>query len=290
MIAEGPPVSDSPPSSNNLSMTDQYYVIGNPIEHSRSPEIHRQFAQQTQQQMYYGKFLAPIGGFKPSLKALIDEGIRGANVTVPFKEDAFLCCNHMTHRAERARAINTLIMGDDGKCFGDNTDGIGLLTDLTQNYGLDISHQRVLILGAGGAVRGILEPLLDHKPDHVVIANRTPGRARSLARDFSDLGETSGCGFSDLEGKQFDLIINGTSAGLSGEVPPIPTTVLHKNSTTYDLMYGREPTEFAQWSRRAGAAHSLDGLGMLVEQAAEAFYLWRAKRPDSRAVIKSLRS
>jgi len=271
-------------------MTDQYYVIGNPVEHSKSPEIHRQFAVQTKQTMYYGKFLAPVGGFAESLAALIDEGIRGANVTVPFKEDAFMCCHHMTHRAERARAINTLIIGDDGKCFGDNTDGVGLLTDLTQNHSLDISQQRILVLGAGGAVRGILEPLLDQNPDRIVIANRTPGKARSLARDFSDLGEISGCGFDDLKNRQFDLIINGTSAGLQGKVPPVAPGVLRKGSITYDLMYGREPTAFVQWGRHAGAAEALDGIGMLVEQAAESFYLWRAKRPDTRAVIRDLQT
>lgn len=248
------------------------------------------FAEQTGQQMYYGKFLAPIGSFGPALKSLIDEGIRGANVTVPFKEDAFVHCNHMTHRAERARAINTLIMGDDGKCFGDNTDGVGLLTDLTQNHSVEIAQQRVLILGAGGAVRGILEPLLDQKPDFVMIANRTPGKARSLARDFSDLGDTRGCGYEDLGKTKFDLIINGTSAGLEGKIPPIPSGIVREGATTYDLMYGDEPTAFVKWSRRSAANLSLDGLGMLVEQAAEAFYLWRAKRPDSRSVIRSLRA
>ena len=272
-------------------MTDQYYVIGNPIEQSLSPEIHRQFAEQTAQNMYYGKFLAPIGGFAVSLRSLIDEWIRGANVTAPFKEDAFLICNHMTHRAERARAINTLIMGEDGKCFGDNTDGIGLLTDLTQNYGIEISGQRVLILGAGGAVRGIIEPILDHKPELLVIANRPPGKARSLARDFSDLGSTRGCGLEDISDDHFDLIINGTSAGLQGEVAPVSPRIINPSTITYDLTYGRNaPTSFVKWSRAAGAAQSLDGLGMLVEQAAEAFYLWRAKRPDSRAVIRSLRN
>ena len=271
-------------------MIDQYYVIGNPIEHSKSPEIHRQFARQTQQAMHYDKFLAPIGGFAAAFATLIEEGISGANVTVPFKQDAFCCCDHLTPRAERASAVNTLIVGADGKCTGDNTDGIGLLTDLTQNHGLDLSRRAVLVLGAGGAVRGILEPLLDQNPDCVVVANRTPGRAHGLARDFSELGEISGCGFDDLVNQQFDLIINGTSAGLQGEVPPIVPGVLRSGGITYDLMYGREPTAFVRWGKRAGARQALDGLGMLVEQASEAFYLWRAKRPDTRAVIRRLRS
>jgi shikimate dehydrogenase len=270
-------------------MIDQYYVIGNPIEHSQSPEIHRQFALQTQQVMHYDKFLAPIGGFAAAFAALVDEGIRGANVTVPFKQDAFNYCNQLTTRAERAGAVNTLIVSGDGVCTGDNTDGIGLLTDLTLNHGLNLSRRAVLVLGAGGAVRGILEPLLDQTPDRVVIANRTPDRARSLARDFSDLGEISGCGFDDLASLQFDLIINGTSAGLEGQVPPIAPGALRSGGITYDLMYGQEPTAFVLWGRQAGARLALDGLGMLVEQASEAFYLWRAVRPDSRAVIRSLR-
>lgn len=271
-------------------MTDQYYVIGNPIEHSKSPEIHRQFARQTQQAMRYDKFLAPIDGFVASLATLIDAGIRGANVTVPFKQDAFSCCDRTTPRAERARAVNTLIVGRDGQCTGDNTDGFGLLTDLMQNHGLDLSRQSVLVLGAGGAVRGILEPLLDQNPDRVVIANRTPARARSLADNFTALGEISGCGFDALAKQQFDLIINGTSAGLQGEVPPIAPGVLRSGGITYDLMYGREPTAFVLWGRQAGARQALDGLGMLVEQASEAFYLWRAKRPETHAVIDSLRA
>ena len=272
------------------AMTDQYFVIGNPIEHSKSPEIHRQFAQQTGETLYYGKFLAPIGGFTQSLNALIDEGIRGANVTVPFKEDAFLCCNHMTHRAERARAINTLIIGNDGKCFGDNTDGVGLLNDLLNNHKLTLQAKNILVLGAGGAVRGILEPLLTQHPAKITIANRTPGKARGLARDFSDLGELIGCGFGDLSGQTYDLIINGTSAGLQGQVPPISPSVLTEGGITYDLLYSHEPTTFVQWGRHSGASQALDGLGMLVEQAAEAFYLWRAKRPDTAAVINALRS
>jgi len=272
-------------------MTDQYYVIGNPIEHSRSPDIHRLFAEQTGQQMYYGKFLAPVGGFAASLKSLIDEGIRGANVTVPFKEDAFISCSHMTHRAARARAINTLIMVEDGQCLGDNTDGIGLLTDLTQNHSVEIAQQRVLVLGAGGAVRGIVEPMLNQGPDVLMIANRTPGKARVLARDFSDFGNIHGCGFDDLGKIRFDLIVNGTSAGLEGKVPQIPTSVVRAGATTYDLMYGyHKPTAFVQWSRRTVADRSLDGLGMLVEQAAEAFYLWRARRPDTRSAIRYLRA
>lgn len=271
-------------------MTDQYYVIGNPVEHSKSPQIHRQFAHQTHQLMSYDKFLAPIDGFAGALATLVDAGLRGANVTVPFKRDAFTACSHTTPRAARAGAVNTLIIGRDGKISGDNTDGVGLLTDLTVNHGLDLSNQKVLVLGAGGAVRGILQPLLSQNPEHVVIANRTPEKARGLARDFADLGDINGCGFDDLDNRQFDLIINGTSAGLRGQVPPIDAGVLRAGSVTYDLMYSRDPTAFVLWGRQAGAARALDGLGMLVEQACEAFYLWREKRPDTQTVIRDLRA
>lgn len=269
-------------------MTDQYYVIGNPIEHSKSPEIHRQFAGQTAQLITYERFLAPLGGFDTALDELISTGICGANITVPFKEDAFAYCDTKSVRAERAGAVNTLII-DNGKCFGDNTDGVGLINDLRHNHQIALKQKCVLVLGAGGAVRGILAPLLAHNPACVVVVNRTAQKAYSLARDFADLGHIAGCGFSDLDTTPFDVIINGTSAGLTGDVPPVPARALRPLGVTYDMVYSREPTAFVQWGQRAGASIALDGLGMLVEQAAEAFYLWRAKRPDTRAVIQTLR-
>lgn len=271
-------------------MTDQYFVIGNPVEHSKSPDIHRLFAEQTGQSMYYGKFLAPIGGFGEAVAALIDEGIRGANVTVPFKEDAFVFCSNRTDRADRAHAVNTLVVNEDGKCLGDNTDGVGMLTDLIHNHHVELAGKEILILGAGGAVRGVLEPLLDQRPHCLVIANRTPEKARALADDFHALGDVTGGGYDTLSDRRFDIIINGTSAGLQGETPPIPHSALREGGITYDMLYGREPTPFVRWGQAAGASQALDGLGMLVEQAAVSFYLWRARRPDTRAVIEHMRA
>ena len=271
-------------------MTDQYFVIGNPIEHSKSPEIHRLFAAQTGESMYYGKFLAPVDGFAEALSALIDEGLRGANITVPFKQDAFACCQQLSTRAQRAGAVNTLVISEDGDYIGDNTDGTGLLRDLIHNHNVQLAERDVLVLGAGGAVRGVLEPLLDQKPRRVVIANRTVEKAAALASDFSDLGTITGCGFDELEQQQFDVIINGTAAGLEGKIPPIPSAALHPGGVTYDMMYSREPTAFVRWGHQASASKALDGLGMLVEQAAESFYLWRGKRPDTQAVLRHLRA
>ena len=270
-------------------MTDQYFVIGNPVEHSRSPEIHRMFAEQTGQKMYYGKFLAPEGGFGEALTALIDEGIRGANITDPFKEDAFVLCSDRTDRAERARAINTLVVNKEGKCLGDNTDGAGMLTDLIHNHQIELKGKHIMVLGAGGAVRGVIEPLLDQQPECLLIANRTPEKARALADDFRTLGNITGGGFDDLGDRSYDVIINGTSAGLQGKTPPIAHSVLRDGGVTYDMLYGSEPTPFVRWGQDAGASKALDGLGMLVEQAAQSFYLWRAQRPDTRAVIEHLR-
>ena len=271
-------------------MTDQYFVIGNPVEHSKSPEIHRLFAEQTGESMYYGKFLAPLGGFGEAVTALIDEGIRGANVTVPFKEDAFMFCSDRTDRADRAHAVNTLVINEDGKCLGDNTDGGGMLTDLIHNHHIELAGKHILVLGAGGAVRGVLEPLLDQQPECVLIANRTLEKARALADDFHGLGNVTGGGYDDLGTRQFDIIINGTSAGLQGQTPPVPHSALRSGGITYDMLYGSEPTPFVLWGQAAGASKALDGLGMLVEQAALSFYLWRAKRPDTRSVIKHFRA
>lgn len=270
-------------------MTDQYYVIGNPIAHSKSPEIHHQFAQQTDQTMCYERFQAPLGEFASAFTGLVESGVRGANVTVPFKQDAFLYCDAMSGRATRAGAVNTLMIKENGSCYGDNTDGVGLLADLVQNHAVTLLQKRVLVLGAGGAVRGVLAPLLAENPACVVIANRTPGKAHALADDFADLGVIQGCGFDELEKPPFDLIINGTSAGLQGDVPPIAASLLCQGGVTYDMVYSHTPTAFVQWGERAGARLALDGLGMLVEQAAAAFYLWRGQHPDTRPVIQALR-
>jgi shikimate dehydrogenase len=268
-------------------MSDLYAVMGNPINHSKSPQIHSAFAEQTEQDLIYSAILVPLEKFKDEADHFFGNG-RGLNITVPFKEDAWQYADIYSSRALRAGAVNTLIKKEDGSIHADNTDGIGMVRDITVNNSCDIAGKRVLVLGAGGAVRGILEPVLEEKPLEVVVANRTVSKAQDLAKDFSDIGKISGCGFDQIEG-QFDLIINGTSASLSGDLPPIPESVIHLGTTCYDMMYGAEPTVFNQWAASLNAAATLDGLGMLVEQAAESFNLWRGVRPDSAPVIKSIR-
>ncbi len=269
-------------------MTDQYAVFGNPINHSKSPAIHRQFAEQTGQDMHYGKQLVAEGEFAQVAQAFFVQGGKGLNITVPFKLDAYAFAQQLTARAQRAGAVNTLALQSDGSILGDNTDGIGLIHDI-HNLGWEIKSQRVLVLGAGGAVRGVLQPLLAEQPAEVVIANRTHANAEALIAEFHDLGPVSACRFEELEGAQFDLIINGTSASLNAELPPLPARLLKAGGACYDMMYGPEPTLFMQWASENHAAHVVDGLGMLVGQAAEAFYLWRRIRPEVVPVITMLR-
>ncbi|AXK54826.1 shikimate dehydrogenase [Pseudomonas protegens] len=267
---------------------DQYVVFGNPIGHSKSPLIHRLFAQQTGQQLEYNTLLAPLDDFAGAARDFFAQG-RGANVTVPFKEDAYRLCDSLTERAQRAGAVNTLSKQADGTLLGDNTDGAGLVRDLTVNAGVSLKGKRILLLGAGGAVRGALEPLLAQRPASVVIANRTVEKAELLAELFADLGPVSASGFDWLQ-ESVDLIINATSASLSGELPPIASSLIEPGKTVcYDMMYAKEPTPFCRWASEHGAALVLDGLGMLAEQAAEAFYLWRGVRPDSAPVLAELR-
>lgn len=269
-------------------MSDLYAVMGNPINHSKSPQIHSAFAEQTQQDLIYTAILVPLEKFNDEANNFFRTG-RGLNVTVPFKEDAWQYADTYSSRALRAGAVNTLIKKDDGSIHADNTDGIGMVRDIVINNGCDIAGKRVLVLGAGGAVRGILEPVLEEKPLEVVVANRTVSKAEALAADFSDLGKITGCGFDQIDG-QFDLIINGTSASLSGELPPIPETAIYLETTCYDMMYGAEQTVFNQWAQSLNAATTIDGLGMLVEQAAESFNAWRGVRPDSTPVINNIRN
>jgi len=269
-------------------MSDLYAVMGNPINHSKSPQIHSTFAEQTNQDLIYSAILVPLEKFKDEADNFFRNGL-GLNITVPFKEDAWQYADTYSSRALRAGAVNTLIKKEDGSVHADNTDGMGMVRDITVNNGCEIKGKRVLVLGAGGAVRGILEPVLEQKPQEVVVANRTVSKAQNLAKDFADLGKISGCGFDQIEG-QFDLIINGTSASLSGELPPVPASIIHLETTCYDMMYGAEPTVFNQWAASLNAAETLDGLGMLVEQAAESFNLWRGIRPESSPVIQSIRS
>ncbi|MBS1147672.1 MAG: shikimate 5-dehydrogenase [Proteobacteria bacterium] len=264
-------------------MTDRYAVFGHPIAHSKSPLIHAAFARQTGQDMTYEAILAPLGGFADSVAAFMAAGGRGANVTVPFKEAAFKLAQRLSPRAERAGAVNTLSFSADG-ILGDNTDGAGLVADLTCNLHCSLNAKRILLLGAGGAARGVIEPLLDQQPAALVIANRTVGRAQELAGLFGR--GVSACGFEAADAP-FDLVINATAASLAGELPPLSPHVFSKDTLAYDMMYGRD-TPFLSFARTHGAA-TADGLGMLVEQAAEAFYLWRGVRPDTAPVIASLR-
>lgn len=269
-------------------MTDLYAVAGNPISHSKSPWIHSAFARQLQQDMLYKAQLMPVDGFAEKAGKFFQHGGCGLNVTVPFKEDAYRFADEFTARAQRAQAVNTLKKLDNGRILADNTDGVGLVRDLTLNHHLSLTGKRILLLGAGGAVRGVLQPLLEQQPDELVIANRTVSKAELLAADFADLGKVSASAFDDLIGA-FDLIINGTSASLGGELPPLPLSVLHAHTVTYDMMYGAGRTVFNQWAHEHGVTTTLDGLGMLVEQAGEAFYVWRGVRPDTATVIDHLR-
>lgn len=271
-----------------MTTPDQYAVMGNPIAHSKSPRIHALFAAQTGQHLEYRAILVEPGGFAAAARAFREAGGKGLNVTVPFKQDAWVFADLLSARAERAGAVNTLIF-EPGGVRGDNTDGVGLVRDLTANHGYRLAGQRVLLLGAGGAARGVLQPLLMEKPAQLVVANRTADKALELALRFSDLGRVSASGFAELAERQFDLIVNATAAGLSDAVPQLPAGVLAPDGWCYDLMYGEEPTAFVRWGREQGAAQSLDGLGMLVEQAAESFHLWRGVWPETGPVIAALR-
>ncbi len=269
-------------------MTDLYAVFGNPINHSKSPAIHRQFAEQTGQDMHYTKQLVNEGEFEQTVQNFFAQGGKGLNITVPFKLNAFDFAQKRTPRAERAGAVNTLARLSDGTILGDNTDGIGMIHDM-HNLGWEIQGKRVLILGAGGAVRGILQPLLEESPARVTIANRTLSKAETLAKSFLDLGDIQAKSFDQLVGDSFDIVINGTSASLQGELPPLPDNLLAASACCYDMMYGAEPTIFLQWAKNHGATQIADGLGMLIGQAAEAFYLWRQIRPEVVPVITALR-
>lgn len=270
-------------------MSDRYAVFGNPVRHSRSPDIHHAFAAQTNDDLLYERIEAPLDGFAAALTAFFEAGGRGANVTVPFKEQAFELCEVLTERAQRAGAVNT-IWREQGRLHGDNTDGPGLVADLRDNLGWPLAGQRLLVLGAGGAVRGVLGPLLEQQPAELVIANRTLARAQALAERFADTGvPVRACVPAALTGP-FDLLINAVSAGLQGEMPALPDGLVAPHSRAYDMVYGERPTPFMAWATGAGASESRDGLGMLVEQAAEAYCLWRGHRPATAAVLNVLRA
>lgn len=270
--------------------SDRYAVFGHPITHSKSPLIHRLFAEQTGESLSYEALSAPVDGFAEALRTFRAEGAKGCNVTVPFKQDAWQLADVRSDYAERAGAVNTLQFRDDGKVYGANTDGVGIVRDLQQNQGIELAGKRILLLGAGGAVRGVLQPLLETHPDALFIANRTAVKAEALANDFGALGAIQGGGFEALAGQEaFDVIINGTAASLQGEVPPVAAHCVTPQSYCYDMMYAAEPTAFVAWGRQHGA-QAVDGLGMLVEQAAESFYIWRGIRPETQPVLSALRA
>lgn len=276
-------------STRIVPMTDHYAVIGNPIEHSKSPQIHTAFARQTGEDIQYERLLGDLEEFDADVDQFAEDGGCGLNVTVPFKERAFRYADSLSERARAAGAVNTLSFGVDG-VHGDNTDGIGLVRDLSCNHLFQIEGARVLLLGAGGAVRGVLRPLLEQRPRQLVVANRTADKALALAAAAAAQGELIGCGLDELAGRQFDLIINGTAAGLSAQVPEIPDDCLAAGGWTYDMLYANQPTAFVSWGQRHGAGRALDGLGMLVEQAAESFQLWRGVMPDTAPVMAMLRN
>ncbi|MDX1606619.1 MAG: shikimate dehydrogenase, partial [Candidatus Competibacterales bacterium] len=263
-----------------------------PIGHSRSPRIHALFAEQTGHALRYEAIRVEPGRFAAAVDAFRADGGRGLNVTVPFKQDAWRYAGLHSERAARAGAVNTLVLDGDA-VYGDNTDGPGLVRDLTVNQGYPLAGRRILLLGAGGAARGVLAPLLAEGPAELVVANRTAAKATELAAAFTDLGPVTGCSLAALAdrvqaGSRFDLLLNATAAGLEDRVPDLPDGLLAAGACGYDLMYGDRPTAFLRWAAAQGAARTVDGLGMLVEQAAESFLIWRGIRPETGPVIAEL--
>ena len=266
---------------------DRYAVIGNPIGHTKSPLIHSMFAQASGQTLEYGAIEGPLDGFAAAVRSFAEAGGRGMNVTAPFKLQAFELADERSERAQRAGAVNALKF-EAGRIAADNFDGIGLITDIQRNLGVALAGKRVLMLGAGGAVRGALLPLLEEGPALIVVANRDAAKAVRLVGAFDAGGSVVGMGCADLGGDSFDLVLNATSASLSGELPPVPASVFGAGCLAYELVYGRGLTPFLRLAQDAGATQLADGVGMLVEQAAAAFAWWRGVRPDTRAVIEKL--
>ena len=268
---------------------DRYAVTGHPIGHSKSPFIHRWFAAETGQGIRYEAIASDPSGFEGVVRRFQSMGGLGLNVTLPFKEEACALADVRTPRAELAGAANTLSFRADGTVHGDNTDGVGLIRDLRENLGVAVAGCRVLMVGAGGAARGVLPAIVDERPHRLVVVNRSPERAESLVARLAD-PRVEACAFADLGAETFDLVINATSAGLSGgRAPPVPISALRAGGAAYDMVYAPETTSFLLWSRAAGASVSVDGAGMLVEQGAESFRLWRGVRPPTRRVIAALR-
>ena len=265
---------------------DHYRVYGNPIKQSKSPIIHLAFAKQTNQALNYQSELVPVDNFKDVVSQFIATGGKGANVTLPFKEQAMQMCDHLTARAKLAGAVNTLSF-KNGEICGDNTDGVGLVNDIKE-HGVAIKNKRILLLGAGGAAKGVILPLLDENPDGITIANRTVSKAQNLIVQF-DNQRLNACGFNEVGEQPFDIIINATSASLSGEMPSLPDTIVGNSTVCYDMVYGNSLTTFLMWAKKNNAHQIIDGLGMLVGQAAESFYIWRGVRPETSEVMSSLR-
>jgi shikimate dehydrogenase len=273
-----------------MSEVARYAVFGNPIRHSKSPQIHAEFARQCEQNLQYRAVFVEMGLFSETARRFFEHGGQGINVTVPFKREAWEFADVLSEKARRAGAVNTLSLAADGKILGDNTDGIGLVRDMVANLGWTIRDCSVLLLGAGGAARGVIELLLGESPRSLQIVNRTSSRAEELATEFADLGPVNGGAYEALEGARFDLLINATSASLGGELPPLPDSLLTERSCCYDMMYAAEPTIFMRWAAQHTAWAVADGLGMLVEQAAESFYIWRGLRPQTGTVVAKLRA
>lgn len=270
------------------SAADRYGVMGYPVSHSRSPVIHRLFALQTGQNIQYELLQVKPENLETAVHQFQRTGGKGLNITLPHKSAVLRLVDRLSERAQTAGAINTIAFEDDG-LFGDNTDGVGLIRDLGHNLGVRLRDSKILILGAGGATRGILAPLLAAGPASLLIANRTVARASDLASEFASRGEVESCSFDAVPASQtFDLVINATSAGVRGETPPYPESAVSEDTVCYDLSYGLSPTPFSRWASDQGAARSIMGWGMLVEQAAESFHIWRGVRPDTAAVLKQM--
>lgn len=271
-----------------MAEPDRYAVIGHPITHSKSPIIHQMFAEQTAEAITYEAIDVPPEQLSKIISKFTAEGGRGLNVTVPHKQDVLKLMDTLTERARQAGAVNTITFKDNGKLEGDNTDGIGLITDLRNNLHIELIDSSILILGAGGATRGIIPTLMEQQPAELLIANRTIDKAQLLARIFVSLGNIDACGFDNLDGRSFNLVINATSAGLDGELPPFPASILTPNTVCYDLSYSMHDTPFITWAKEHGCKQTYQGWGMLVEQAAESFAIWRGVRPKTQKVRAQL--
>lgn len=275
---------------SSSASTDRYAVVGYPVRHSWSPFIHGLFAKQTGQSLTYTRMEIAPEHLQAEVAAFFESGGKGLNITVPHKQAACLLTRYRTPRAEIAGAVNTIAAQETG-LLGDNTDGAGLVTDVTRNLSLALDNTRILLLGAGGAARGVLGPLLAESPEYLEIANRDGNRAAQLAKEFAPLGDIAGCGFDAIStGKTFDLILNATSASLQDSVPPIPPSVIGPTTLCYDMAYGKGDTAFTRWARSVGAGRAETGWGMLVEQAAESFYLWRGVKPQTKAVLEAVKN